>query len=115
MAKKTIAFEIGTEELPAFALHEATKQVLDITTGQPGKLFDFDEVRVYSTPRRIILIITGVPEETPAFDEEFRGPAVRIAYDAAGNPTKAAAGFAPGKGVAVEDLIRKVDGAEEYV
>ena len=115
MTLKTIAFEIGTEELPAFALHEATKQVKALTTGQPGKLFDYDEVQVYSTPRRIILIITGVPEEIPAFDEEFRGPAVRIAYDVAGNPTKHAAGFARGKGVAVEDLIRKVDGAEEYV
>ena len=115
MTKKTIAFEIGTEELPAFALHEATKQVRTLTTGQSGRLFDFDEVKVYSTPRRIILVITGVPEETPAFDEEFRGPAVRIAYDAADNPTKAAAGFARGKGVAVESLIRKMDGAEEYV
>ena len=115
MEKRTIAFEIGTEELPAFALHDATKQVKNLVCGQPGKLFDYDEVQVYSTPRRIIVIITGVPEETPAFDEEFRGPAARIAFDADGNPTKAAAGFARGKGVAVEDLIRKMDGTEEYV
>ena len=115
MTKRTIAFEIGTEELPAFDLHDATKQVRALVAGQQGKLFDYEDVQVYSTPRRIIVVITGVAEETEAFDETFRGPAARIAFDAAGNPTKAAQGFARGKGVAVEDLVRKMDGAEEYV
>ena len=115
MEKRTIAFEIGTEELPAFALHDATVQVRNLVCEQPGKLFEYDTATVYSTPRRIIVVVTGVPEETPAFDEEFRGPATRIAYDAQGLPTKAAIGFARGKGVAVEDLVRRVDGSEEYV
>ncbi len=121
MATRTLAFEIGTEELPAFALHDATQQLKTLVAGDAAKAkmtavpFAFESAQVYSTPRRIITVFQGVPEEIPAFDEEFRGPSTRIAFDAEGNATKAAAGFARGKGVAVEDLVRRTEGNEEYV
>ena len=60
-------------------------------------------------------IVEGVPERTEASVEEFRGPAARIAFDAEGNPTKAAAGFARGKGVDVADLERRDEDGVEYV
>ena len=114
MSKQTIAFEIGTEELPAFELHDATQQIDKIINCQPGKLFSYDSAKVYSTPRRLIIVVEGVPEKIEAKVEEFRGPAERIAY-ADGEPTKAAIGFARGKGADVADLeLKEVDG-EKYV
>lgn len=114
MTKKTVAFEIGTEELPAVELHSATQQVEKLVNGQKDKLFDQDCALVYSTPRRIIVVIEGVPEKIEASVEEYKGPKTSIAF-CDGEPTKAAIGFARGKGMKAEDLeIREIDG-EEYV
>ena len=116
MSKTTLAFEIGTEELPAFDLHAATEQLPSLVANALGSVrVPFDDVKVYSSPRRLVAIVEGVPERTEASVEEFRGPAVRIAFDAEGNPTKAAAGFARGKGVDVADLERRDEDGVEYV
>lgn len=114
MANRTLAFEIGTEELPAFDLHAATKKLADIAADAlDGAGIAHGDVEVYSTPRRLIVIAHEVPEATEAVEEEFRGPSAKIAFDADGNPTKAAAGFARGKGVDVSALERRdVDGTE---
>lgn len=114
MAKKTVIFELGTEELPALELHQATQQIKKEITGKSGKIFDHDSAEVFTTPRRIIIQIKGVPESIPASVEEYKGPAERIAFKD-GEPTPAAIGFARGKGLSVEDLdLREVDG-EKYV
>ena len=114
MANRTLAFEIGTEELPAFDLHAATKKLADIAADAlDGAGIAHGDVEVYSTPRRLIVIAHEVPEATEAVEDEFRGPSAKIAFDADGNPTKAAAGFARGKGVDVSALERRdVDGTE---
>lgn len=114
MANRTLAFEIGTEELPAFDLHAATKKLPGIVASAlDGAGIAHGAVEAYTTPRRLIAIAADVPEATEAVEEEFRGPAAKIAFDADGNPTKAAAGFARGKGVDVADLERRdVDGTE---
>lgn len=104
--KKNVVFEIGTEELPALELHAATKQVEDIVSAQPGKLFNYDEVKVYSTPRRIIVSITGVPEKIEASVSENKGPKLEIALDG-GTYTKAAEGFARGQGISTDELVQK--------
>ena len=70
---------------------------------------------MHSTPRRLILIVTQVPEQTEAFEEVFKGPSAKIAFDAEGNPTKAALGFARGKGVDAADLERREENGVEYV
>lgn len=114
MANRTLAFEIGTEELPAFDLHAATKKLAGIAADAlDGAGIAHGDVEVYSTPRRLIVIAHEVPEATEAVEEEFRGPSAKIAFDADGNPTKAVAGFARGKGVDVSALERRdVDGTE---
>ena len=114
MANRTLAFEIGTEELPAFDLHAATKKLAGIAADAlDGAGIAHGDVEVYSTPRRLIVVAHEVPEATEAVEEEFRGPSAKIAFDADGNPTKAAAGFARGKGVDVSALERRnVDGTE---
>lgn len=116
MANEMLAFEIGTEELPAFALHNATEKLGGMfETALDGAGIPYGEVSVYSTPRRLIVTATDVPEATEALTETFRGPAAKIAFDEQGNPTKAALGFARGKGVDASALERRDEGGVEYV
>ncbi len=111
---RTLAFEIGTEEIPAFDLKNATEQLpalmaeaLDAVRVPHG------DIAVYSSPRRLIAVVDAVADQTEALDEVFRGPSAKIAFDGEGNPTKAAIGFARGKGLGVEALERReVDGVE---
>ncbi len=116
MANKTLAFEIGTEELPAFDLHAATLKLGGLMEeALSGARISFEEVSVFTTPRRLITIASGLPESTEESVEEFRGPSVKIAFDDEGNPTKAALGFARGKGVDASALERRDENGTEYV
>jgi len=110
----TLAFEIGTEEIPAFDLKRATEQLAELV---PASLYavriPHGDVAIYTSPRRLIAIVDAVADQTEALEEVFRGPAAKIAFDADGNPTKAAIGFARGKGLGVDALERReVDGVE---
>lgn len=116
MANKTLAFEIGTEELPAFDLHAATLKLGGLMEDAlSAARISFDDVSVYTTPRRLVVVASGLPEATEESVEEFRGPSVKIAFDAEGNPTKAALGFARGKGVDAAALERRDENGTEYV
>ncbi len=112
----TLAFEIGTEEIPAFDLHRATEQLATLVpTALDEARIPHGDVSVYTTPRRLMMVVDAVAEQTEALEEVFRGPAKKIAFDADGNPTKAAAGFARGKGVDVDALELREEGGTEYV
>lgn len=106
MEKRTLAFEIGTEEIPAFDLAGAVKQ---LSTMVPSLLDDaaipHGAVKIFSSPRRLIVIAEEIPEATEEKNEVFKGPSAKIAFDAEGNPTKAAQGFACGKGVDPSSLV----------
>lgn len=106
MEKRTLAFEIGTEEIPAFDLAGAVKQ---LSTMVPSLLDDaaipHGAVKIFSSPRRLIVIAEEIPEATEEKNEVFKGPSAKIAFDAEGNPTKAAQGFARGKGVDPSSLV----------
>ncbi len=108
----TLAFEIGTEEIPAFDLDQATKQLEKMAPeALDAARIPHGAVEVYSSPRRLIVLAHDVADETEALVEEHKGPSAKIAFDAEGNPTKAASGFACGKGVDVSALeLREVDG-----
>ena len=71
--------------------------------------------RFIRPPRRLAVVVEGVPERTEKIEEVFRGPAAKIAFDADGNPTKAALGFARGKGVDASALERRDENGVEYV
>lgn len=115
-ATHTLAFEIGTEEIPAFDLQKATEQFRSII---PAMLDDnripHGAVKICSSPRRLIALVSDVAEETEAVEEEHKGPKTAIAFDAEGRPTKAAEGFARGKGVSVDALEVREEGGVEYV
>ena len=114
--KHTLAFEIGVEEIPAFDLDSANKQLEKMV---PAAFADaripFDSVEIHSSPRRLIVMAYGVADATEALVEEYKGPAAKIAFDADGNPTKAAIGFARGKGLTPENLERREVKGVEYV
>lgn len=114
--KHTLAFEIGVEEIPAFDLDSANKQLEKMV---PAAFTDaripFDSVEIHSSPRRLIIMAYGVADATEALVEEYKGPAAKIAFDADGNPTKAAIGFARGKGLTPENLERREVKGVEYV
>lgn len=106
MAQQSLAFEIGTEEIPAFDLSNAVKQLHSLAP----RLLDeaaipHGETEVYSSPRRLIVVVKDIPEVTEEKNEVFKGPSAKIAFDEQGNPTKAAQGFARGKGVDPADLV----------
>ena len=107
-----VLIEIGVEEMPADDVAAALEQA---QAAAPA-LFDelrltHDGLEVYATPRRIVVIARAVAPRQE--DEEFvaKGPPADRAYDAEGNPTRAALGFARGKGVDVADLrVEEIDG-----
>ncbi|WP_251197826.1 glycine--tRNA ligase subunit beta [Anaerotardibacter muris] len=113
---RTLAFEIGVEEIPAFDLVDAVKQ---LEKKVPGILDEaripHGEVQVFDSPRRLIVLVSKVADKTEAETEVFKGPAVKIAFDESGAPTKAAEGFARGKGLTVDDLYREEQDGTEYV
>ncbi|WP_242369167.1 glycine--tRNA ligase subunit beta [Adlercreutzia muris] len=112
----TLAFEIGTEEIPAFDLKRATEQLAELVPASLDAVrIPHGDVAIYTSPRRLIAIVDAVADQTEALEEVFRGPAAKIAFDEAGAPTKAAIGFARGKGLDVDALERRDENGTEYV
>ena len=106
--KRDLLLEIGTEEIPAHAMPNLLREMKRLAGEMlAAQRISYDEIRTLGTPRRMALIATGVAERQADVDTETRGPAVNIAFDAEGRPTKAGAGFARGQHVAPEDLIHR--------
>ena len=103
---KDLLFEIGAEEIPAGFMPNILGQ---LKTLAETKLNDahlpFESIATYGTPRRLSLIVKGLADTSAEISERHKGPSASIAYDADGNPTKAAIGFARGKGLDVADLV----------
>ena len=114
---KDFLLEIGTEEMPSAPLINASKQLPKLVV----KMLDeaglaHGDVRVVSSPRRLAAIVADVACATEAIHDVRRGPKAQIAFDADGNPTKAAEGFARKCGVDASALTRNVaEDGNEYV
>ena len=75
----TLAFEIGTEEIPAFDLKRATEQLAELVPAALDAVrIPHGEVAIYTSPRRLIAIVADVAARTEALEEVFRGPADRL-------------------------------------
>ena len=99
---RTLLFEIGCEELPASACREAQAQLPGLVRRHVG---EGGEVKVYVGPRRLAVLVEGLPEHEAERVERRRGPSEAVAF-ADGRPTRAAEGFARASGVSVEELER---------
>ena len=114
---KDFLLEIGTEEMPSAPLINASKQLPKLVLKMLDEAgLSHGAVRVVSSPRRLAAIVEGVACATEAVHEVKRGPKAQIAFDADGNPTKAASGFARKCGIDASELTRKVaEDGNEYV
>lgn len=110
-------FELGVEEMPSAPLDNAVSQLKTLVAkGLDEAGLAHGEVRVISSPRRLAALVNDVADATEEIHSVMRGPAARIAFDADGNPTKAAEGFARKNGLAATDLVRREDtDGTEYV
>ncbi|MFF1821667.1 glycine--tRNA ligase [Kribbella sp. NPDC058245] len=111
---RQLTFEIGTEEMPP---SEVTKTAAAVKAALTEKLgatrLGHGAITVYATPRRVVAFVAEVQAGEPDAERINRGPKKVAAYDADGNVTKAAAGFARGQGVEVSELhTLDVDGVE---
>ncbi|MFZ3143312.1 glycine--tRNA ligase subunit beta [Psychrobacter glacincola] len=101
----TILFELGCEELPPKSLKPLRDALQASVTEQLTEAdITFGSIKAFAAPRRLAIQIEGISAKQPDRTEEKRGPAIKAAFDADGNPTRAAMGFAKGLGIEASEL-----------
>ncbi|MEO5360941.1 MAG: glycine--tRNA ligase subunit beta [Nitrospirota bacterium] len=112
----SLLLEIGTEEIPAGFLSDGVASIEELAVKQlRDAAIEFSELRVYATPRRIAVIACSVKPYQEKKVKEVFGPPVSAAYDANGNPTKAALGFAATHAIDVGQLTTQQRGKGQYI
>lgn len=113
---RMLLFEVGTEELPPSELPGVLAALEENAGRELGDArLGFASLRVYSTPRRLTLLVDGLEEQQATFRTRVTGPPRKAAFDATGRPTKAAEGFARAQGVTVADLVTIATDRGEYL
>jgi glycyl-tRNA synthetase beta chain len=116
MQGRDLVFEIGTEELPSSAVYTAIEQLqVNVPKTLDDARLGYGAVRVVATPRRIAVLVSELADRQSDSVTTYKGPAVKAAFDAEGNPTPAAIGFARGKGIDVSALETVEDENGAYV
>jgi len=112
----TLLFELGTEELPAEDLDHALAQLERMVPEvlEDARL-DYEGLQVLGTPRRLTLVVDALAPRQKPVEELVKGPPAKIAFDGAGQPTRAAQGFARGQGVTIDELETKEMDGGTYV
>jgi glycyl-tRNA synthetase beta chain len=114
--RDTLLLEIGVEELPAALCPEAMAQLRQRGEGLlRAQRLDFGRTQALGTPRRLAWLVEGLAPRQRDAEVSARGPARTAAFDAAGQPTAAAVGFARAQGVPVTALTVGRVGEREYV
>lgn len=117
----TILFELGTEELPPKSLKTLQNALYDhVKTALGEQNIAFDDIKAYSAPRRLALLIKGVGDYQPDRTETKKGPSIKASFDADGNLSRAGQGFlqglnANGLNLTKDDLITISDKKGEYI
>ncbi|MDQ0286708.1 glycyl-tRNA synthetase beta chain [Desulfofundulus luciae] len=116
MHTQDFLLEIGMEEIPARFLNPALEQLKELAANllRENRL-PFGEIKTYGTPRRLVLYVYNLAGVQESLIQEVKGPAVKVAFNPAGEPTRAALGFAKSQGVDVSQLVVKNLGPVEYV
>ncbi|NEA37578.1 glycine--tRNA ligase [Streptomyces sp. SID13031] len=111
---RQLLFEIGTEEMPPSEVTKTAEAVRKVLTEKlAATRLGHGEVTTYATPRRVVAFVAAVQASEPDAEKVSRGPKKAAAFDADGNITKAAAGFARGQKVEPSELHDlEVDGVE---
>ncbi|WP_428771901.1 glycine--tRNA ligase subunit beta [Vibrio sp.] len=113
MAKEFL-IELGTEELPPTQLRTLAEAfAANFAAELKNAELAHEGIKWYAAPRRLALKVAALAEGQADKVVEKRGPAIAVAFDADGNPTKAAQGWARGNGITVEQAERlKTDKGE---
>mgnify|MGYP001128659828 FL=1 len=107
MTTQNFLVEIGTEELPPKALKTLATSFADNVEAELNQSgLSFDKIEWFAAPRRLAVKVLNLATQQPSKEIEKRGPAVSAAFDAEGNPTKAAEGWARGCGITVDQAER---------
>ncbi len=105
MATENFLVELGTEELPPTALKKLSDAfTAGVEAGLTDSGISFGDVTSYAAPRRLAITIEALQTEQEDKEETLYGPPAKIAFDADGQPTKAAEGFASRAGATAADL-----------
>ncbi len=111
-----LLLEIGVEELPyqfivpaLASLKESAERLFN------NQRLTFQAVRTMGTPRRLTIVVDGLAARQTSVTKEAMGPSKAVAFDQAGQATRAALGFAAGQGVAVQDLKVRQTPKGEYL
>lgn len=116
MQTENLLIELGTEELPPTALKALSESLkAGIEQGLTKAELAFDCVDAYATPRRLAVIVQQVETAQQDKEVEKRGPATAVAFDDAGNPTKAAEGWARSNGITVAQSERLTTDKGEWL
>ncbi|WP_105258306.1 glycine--tRNA ligase subunit beta [Pseudoalteromonas sp. T1lg88] len=116
MLKQNLLVEIGTEELPPKSLRTLAEAFADGLKAQLEELaLAHEGVQWYASPRRLGLMVLQLDGKQADKVVEKRGPAIQAAFDADGNPTKAAMGWARGCGIEVSEAGRHVTDKGEWL
>ncbi len=108
--------EIGTEEIPAGFLTPALRDLEKLFRKEmENARIGFSELRTFATPRRLGISLSGMALQQERQELTVTGPSVKVAFDAEGNPTKAAMGFARANGVDVSELSRMETDKGAYI
>ncbi|MFN2242294.1 MAG: glycine--tRNA ligase subunit beta [Anaerolineae bacterium] len=112
----TFLVEIGSEELPVADLTLALKQLQHAVSQMlDGAWLGYESVKAMGTPRRQMVLVSGLAPRQPDRTTEVQGPPAKVAFDADGKPTRAAEGFARKQEVPVEALQVVSEGDKSYV
>lgn len=107
MTTETLLIELGTEELPPKSLTKLATAFHDGIQSQLDKAaLSYEEISWYASPRRLAVEVKVLAEKQEDKQVEKRGPAVNVAFDDQGNPSKAAEGWARSNGITVEQAER---------
>ncbi len=116
MSENTFLVEIGTEELPPKALRSLAESfAANFTAELDGAGIAHGDVQWFAAPRRLALKVAQLAAAQPDRVVEKRGPAISQAFDADGNPSKAAEGWARGCGITVDQAERMVTDKGEWL
>lgn len=116
MERINFVCEIGTEEIPAGYIPPAIQQIAALMSdGLKTHRIASGSCMVYATPRRIAVCVSDMADKQSEDYEELKGPSVKAAYDAEGNPTKAFIGFLEGNKIKLEDTFIQNTNKGDYI
>ncbi len=116
MTTETLLIELGTEELPPKTLKTLATAFFDNIKSQlDSHDLTYSDIKWFATPRRLAVQVIELVDKQQDKTVEKRGPAANVAFDDAGNASKAAQGWARSNGIAVEDAQRLITDKGEWL